>query len=221
MRYIALITILPALWASADKKLPIEHDSNELVEVSATLLDKEQIVKELGNDLGGYYWVVRVKVRPLTEKPVRIDYDDFFILNTNDGQRPAASAPSEIAGSATLTVTQQGVRKGGTFGSPSGPIWGGGPGSTGAPQRLPGSGGSAGSNGDVTVPENSVKEEVNNKENPLLQVLKEKTLPTKETDDTVSGLLFFLLDGKIKIKDLELHYKSPAGRLAMRFNVGK
>ncbi len=221
MRYIALLTILPALWASADKKLPIEHDSNELVEVTASLLDKDQIVKELGSDMGGYYVVLRVKVRPLTEKPVRIDYDDFFLLDTNDGQRPAPSAPSEIAGSATLQVTQQGVRKGGTFGQPNGPIWGGIPGTTGTAQRLPGNGGNVGSNGDVTVNENSVKEDNSTKEDPRLQVLKQKVLPQTETDDPTSGLLLFLLDGKIKPKDLELHYKSAAGRLGMRFNVGK
>ncbi len=59
---------LPALLASADKKLPIEKTSNDFVEISGTLLDKDEIVKDFGSDLGGSVVVVRVTVRPLTDK---------------------------------------------------------------------------------------------------------------------------------------------------------
>ena len=38
-----------------------------------------------------------------------------------------------------------------------------------------------------------------------------------ETKEPVEGLLYFLLDGKNKVKDLGLIYKGPAGRLAMDF----
>jgi hypothetical protein len=53
--------------------------------------------------------------------------------------------------------------------------------------------------------------------NPLLAVLTAKILPEKELTDTVSGLLYFQMVGKLKPKDLELHYKGPAGKLALRF----
>jgi hypothetical protein len=55
------------------------------------------------------------------------------------------------------------------------------------------------------------------RENPLLAVLKEKVLAEKEITAPLSGLLYFLLEGKHKPKNLELMYKGPAGRLSLRF----
>ena len=54
-------------------------------------------------------------------------------------------------------------------------------------------------------------------DNPLLAVLKKKALPQIETNEPVSGLLYFFLEGKHKLKDLELMYKSPSGRLILDF----
>ena len=51
----------------------------------------------------------------------------------------------------------------------------------------------------------------------MLAVLNAKILPEKEVTDTISGLLYFQMSGKLKPKDLEFHYKGPAGRLALRF----
>jgi hypothetical protein len=42
-------------------------------------------------------------------------------------------------------------------------------------------------------------------------------LRDSETKDPVEGLLYFLLEGKNKPKDLGLIYKGAAGRLAMDF----
>ena len=55
------------------------------------------------------------------------------------------------------------------------------------------------------------------REDPLLAVLKEKVLAEKEIAEPLSGLLYFLLEGKHKPKELELMYKGPAGRLSLRF----
>ena len=55
------------------------------------------------------------------------------------------------------------------------------------------------------------------KENPLLAVLKEKVLLEKETNEPVTGLLYFILEGKHKPKDLELIYKSQGQRLILDF----
>ena len=54
-------------------------------------------------------------------------------------------------------------------------------------------------------------------ENPLVKTLESKMLPDRETKEPVEGLLYFLLEGKNKPKDLGLLYKGPAGRLAMDF----
>jgi hypothetical protein len=52
---------------------------------------------------------------------------------------------------------------------------------------------------------------------PLQKILESKMLKDVETKEPVEGLLYFLLDGKNKVKDLGLIYKGPAGRLAMDF----
>jgi len=207
------------LLASADKKLPIERTSNEFVEIAGTLLDKDEIVKTFGSDLGGNIVVMRVTVRPLTEKPVRIDFDDFFLLDTGAGQRSAPYEPSQIAGNSVLIVTPTGTR-GGIGGNPRGPVWGGIPGTMGRPQQLPGNGGGVGNTGgEATTNETKVDTDANkDKPNPLLSALKEKVLPQKEVTDNTTGLLYFQIEGKkLKPKDLELHYKTPSGRIAMRF----
>lgn len=213
---------LLAIWtvfASADKSLPIERTSNDYVEIAGKLLDKDEVVKMFGSDLGGSIVVVRVTVRPLTEKPVRIDYDDFFLMDTGAGQRSAPYEPSQIAGSSVLIVTPTGTRAG--IGSnPRGPVWGGVPGTTGRPQQLPTNGTAMGNGGGVATTDEA-KVETNtekDKSNPLLRALKDKSLPEKEVSDNTTGLLYFQIEGKkIKPKDFELHYKSTSGRIAMRF----
>ena len=104
---------LAAAASGADKKLPIEQTSNEMVSISATaLLDKDQIHQELGSDLGPDMIVVRVQFRPVSDKPVRINLDDFLLVSDKDGQRSQPFAPSQIAGSTTLVVTPQTAKQG-------------------------------------------------------------------------------------------------------------
>jgi len=47
--------------------------------------------------------------------------------------------------------------------------------------------------------------------------LNEKILPEKEIDQPVSGLLYFPIEPKQKIKDLELVYSGPGSKLSLRF----
>jgi hypothetical protein len=192
---------------AAEKKLPIEQTSNELVEVSATaVIDKEQIKQEIGSDLGGDIVLVRVQLRPVSDKPVRISHDDFLLICTKDGQRSQPFEPSQIAGSSSLVVTQTGVRNGRTrtqagLGGIIG-IGGGGIGNaTTSPQT------------DTKVEEKDSGE----KDNPVLTALKQKVLPEKEINDPLAGYLYFQIEGKFKSKDLELRYKTPTGQLALRF----
>jgi hypothetical protein len=183
----------------ADKKLPVEQSSNDLVEIEGTLvLDRDEIRKEVGSDLGGSIIMVRMRVRPLTEKPVRINLDDFFVISGKDGQRSTPYTPSQIAGASTLMVTPTTSRQRGSTSFGLGPVLGGSPGTT----------------PPVT---NKVQNTDKPADNALLATLKEKVLPEKEVTEPASGLLFFQIEGKLKPKDLELYYKTPSGRLGMRF----
>ena len=201
-----------------EKKLPLERSSNELVEISATaVVEKDQIRQEVGSDLGGNIIIVRVQVRPVSDKPVNVSHDDFLLISGKDGQRSQPFEPSQIAGNSTLVVTSTGVRNGGMMGQGNGPIWGGIPGAGGTPRRLPGNGGAMGNTGDASSAESKVETREGDKPNPVLAVLKEKILPEKEITDALSGLLYFQIEGKVKTKDLELRYKTPGGQLALRF----
>ena len=55
------------------------------------------------------------------------------------------------------------------------------------------------------------------KESPLLAKLKAQILEEKETGPPISGQLYFLMEGKQKPKDIELLYKTEAGRVSVRF----
>ena len=217
LRIVIGFVFTASAFASADKKLPLEKSSNELAEISATvLIDKDQIRQELGADLPDGIVLVKMTVRTMSEKPVALSRDDFALLSTGDGQRSTPYSPSQIAGNSRLVVGSQGTR-GGMAGGGNGPVWGGIPGLGGRPQRLPGNGGGAGTVGDQAAATATVKTDGNPQESPLLKALKAKVLPEQEVTETLTGLLYFQMEGKIKAKDLELYYKTPAGKLAMRF----
>jgi hypothetical protein len=187
-----------------DKKLPIEHNSNDQVDISATvILDKQQIQQELGSDFGGDLVLVRITVRPVSDQPIRVSLDDFLLVSGKDGQRSQPYTPGQLAGSEALVVTPQGAnnKKSGTSLGLGGLMVGGSsPGmATAAPL------------------ETKVQKPDTDKPNPLLAVLNDKMLPEKEITDSISGFLYFQVVGKVKPKDLELHYKGPAGKLALRF----
>jgi len=188
---------------AADKKLPIELSSNELVEISATVtLDKDQIKQELGSDFGGDIVLVRVTVRPVSDKPIKVSLDDFLLVSGKDGQRAQPYTPSQIAGTDVLVVTRTEPKQKGGFGVGLGGIMSGvGPGGA-----------------DNTKTETKAEKGDSDKPNPLLAALKEKVLPEKDITEPISGFLYFQVVGKVKPKDLELHYKGPGGRLALRFH---
>ena len=51
----------------------------------------------------------------------------------------------------------------------------------------------------------------------LLEILKAKQLPDKESTQPVEGFLYFPLDGKHKLKNLAVLYRGPAGKLDLEF----
>jgi hypothetical protein len=189
---------------AADKKLPIEEASNELVDVSAVPLDKDQTRQELGSDLSAGFVVVRIKFRPVSDKPIQISLDDFLLVSAKDGERSAPFAPSQIAGNTTLVVTPQGNKNGGT--ARTRPTFG-----------IGGLYGGTGTTNNQSQVDSKIETTHSDKENPLLAALTEKVLPEKEATEETSGLLYFQMNEKLKTKDMELHYKGPGGRLALRF----
>jgi hypothetical protein len=203
-----------AMLGAADKKLPIEETSNDLLDISvAPPLDKDQIKQELGSDIGSDIVVIRITARPVSDKPVQLSLDDFLLVSAKDGQRSEPYAPGQIAGSDSLAVTPTGMRKGGLGNNPNRPSLGIGGIGLG--------GGGIGNAHATQSPDVKVEESHEDKENPLLAVLNAKVLPEKEITAPVSGLLFFQVVGKVKPKDLELHYKGPAGKMALRFRPEK
>jgi len=211
--FLAVLSWVPASIA-ADKKLPLGEATNQLVDISATaIVDKDEILKEIGSDPRADIMVVRVTFRPVSDKPIQIDLDDFLLVSNKDGQRSQPFAPSQLAGDATLVVTPQTTRvvtNGTSLGIP---------GIGGISRRSKKQADDSQNNSTAPADAEPKAETANSdKENPLLAALTAKCLPEKEVTDPVTGLLYFQSVGtKLKPKDLELHYKGPGGRLAMRF----
>ena len=214
MRSVPAIALLAAtLTASgADKEFPLNRNSNELVDIEATLLFTPDEIRQAvgptipGSDLAGNYIGMRVTVRPVSDTPVKIWRDDFMLLSDRDGQRSTPFEASQIAGSATMVVK---LKPGATVGTnmDKTPIWVGGP--------IMG-GGTSGTAPQPTA-DAEVKEDDSKKDSPLLLALREKILPEKSVTEPTTGLLFFVIDGKVKPKNLELFYKTENGRLGIKF----
>lgn len=218
MRYLIFSAVF-ALAATAGKPVgPASSEDEHLVVQASAFPDKASVTKALGLDPGMDLIVVEVKVAPRGDNKITIDLDDFTLISRKDGQRSQPMAPSQIAGTGALVVIpgERGGGGGGVMNRNRGPIWGGVPGTGTRPRRMGGEGDAA-----STAPPTEAKASVNNAtskgENPLLDTLKEKILPQKETNEPVTGLLYFFFEGKHKLKDLELMYKSPAGRLMLDF----
>ena len=150
---------------AADKKLPVAEMSNEVLAVTVSQpLDKNEIQQELGADIGDDMIVIRLTARPVSDKPVTLTRDDFLLVSDKDGQRSEPYAPGQIAGSATLAVTPNGVRR------------------TGMGRARPsiGIGGlGVGAGGDSTPKEPDTKMEASRRtdDNLLLAALEAKMLP--------------------------------------------
>jgi hypothetical protein len=211
LQRISVALAVAAACLGADKKPPEGTVSNSAVEISAKLYtDKDDIKKILGSDLDGYFILVDVRVAPKSGSKLAVTRDDFVLRSDKDGQRASPFHPSQIAGSAVLVLTSSsGTSVGADKG---GPVWG--PPMGGPPVRL---GAGAPTVGISDSGSQASSAPGKTKENPLLAILQEKVLAEKEITEPLSGLLYFLLDGKHRPKDLELMYKGPAGRLSLRF----
>lgn len=218
--WIGMFLVVAVLCAAAGKKSrPTGEAGNDNVDIYATpLLDRDQIKDALGAELPAGIIAVKVRVVPKGDDPLSVSRDDFEIISHKDGQRSGAFGPTQIAGGATMVVRQVPTNAGLYGGNPTGPVWGGIPGTMGRPRQMPGSGGSMGSGtSGATEAEAKTENDPKKKDDPLVAILADKMLPDKETKESVSGLLYFPIEGKQKLKDIELIYKGPAGRLIVPF----
>ncbi|MGA8026381.1 MAG: hypothetical protein WB992_04495 [Bryobacteraceae bacterium] len=211
MRFLAGlgILILAALSLFASKKVisPQTSAGNEEVDIIATItLTEDQVAQKLGADPGKGIVLLDVRVVPKTDKPVQVSPDDFILLAHDDGERSKPFEPSEIAGRGALIVTN--AADGTKVKKTSGSIGLGG--------MIGGGGGASPGNTKVTTLSSKVdtKREGNDK---LLDALKAKQLPQKESAEPIEGYLYFPLDGKHKLKNLAVLYRGPAGKLNLEF----
>src|SRR5450755_962538 len=198
VRFLGLAVVLACTLAARnnDSNKPAEtRGENESVVITATIYAKPDAVKEvLGTDLDGHFIVVSVEVTPRFGKEVTVSGDDFMLKTDKDGERTTPFAPSQIAGRGAMVISQTGGGGGGAMHNNDGPIWGGYPGSTGAPRRVGGDGTTVGGAPDAPGAQAKMKSGSKDKPNPLLKVLKEKELPETKTDQPVSGLLYFPME---------------------------
>lgn len=202
-----------------EKRIIPNEAGNDNVDISADpVLDKDQQKQLIGAELPDGIIAVKVKFAPKGETPLTVNRDDFLLLSHKDGQRSGPYSPTQIAGNGAMVIRRQ--TQAGVSGDNNGPAWGGIPGTMGRPRRMPGGdGGSMGSNtAQVETASAEIKTDPKQKENPLVKMLEGKMLPEKDTASTVTGLLYFPLEGKVKPKDLELIYQGPAGRLYVNFH---
>lgn len=209
---VAILLAFAVACLGAEKKPPEGRASNNSLEMTARVFTgKDEVKRILGNDLDGYFTVIEVRLEPKSGAPLPVFREDFLLRSDKDGQRATPFHPSQIAGSAALVVSS---RPGGAVRSESaGPIWG--PPMGGPPVRIGNQGPTIGNSSGESAAESSTSRSGGNAG--LLKILSERELPEKEISASTSGLLYFMLEGKHKTKDLELQYRGPAGKLSLRF----
>src|SRR3954447_15090456 len=205
---LASVAILTSLNLSGAKKVvsPNTSASNEQVDIVATIfMTEEEVAQKLGVDPGKGIALMEVRVIPKTNDPVQVSPDDFILLAHDDGERSKPFDPAQIAGQGALvvsTATDKSKKQTSGFGGFGGMIGGG-------------SGSSPGNLKPTTLSTKmDAKSQGNDK---LLDALKAKQFPQKESTQPVEGYLYFPLDGKHKLKNLALLYRGPAGRLDLEF----
>lgn len=218
MRPAILLFALLLPCAANNDAPPTAKASNDKIAISATLFnDQASVERALGAKLDKGFIIVRVTLEPKGDEPIAVYRDDFTLHSFNDGQKCSPFYPSQIAGNAQLVITSG--SSGALAAQDNGTVWGPGPGGSGPPHRLPGnSGGIAGTPTAGTAPARANFETGGKgKKDETLAVLEKKILPEKETKEPVSGMLYFLLEGKHKPKQLALDYKGAGGRLLLEF----
>ena len=71
-----------------ENKLPSGEASNDLVQISATALDSEQLKQIFGSDFDNGYVVIEVTLTPKGGKPLEIHLDDFLLRSDRPANTP-------------------------------------------------------------------------------------------------------------------------------------
>ncbi len=194
-------------FAFAAKKVtsPDTSAANDQVDLTASItLDESEIAQKLGADPGNGVVLLYVKITPKVDKPIQISPDDFVLLSHDDGERAKPFEPAELAGQGALVVKDT-AQSHGSKGSLSAGLGG----------MLGGGGSSPGNSKEVVL--GSKMDEKSKGNDKLLDALRAKELPTKESVEPVDGYLYFPLSGKHKLKNLVVLYRGPAGKLDLEF----
>ncbi len=204
----------------ADTRRAVGRASGKYLDVRAKLYNTKQDLQEiLGQKVEEDIVVVELTITPRGDEPVKLWHDDFFLRSDKDGQRTEPSSPSQIAGSSVLTLVYT-YEANAVMQEDQGPVWGDPTG--GRPRRLPGQGSNIGSGTtgsertQARIDEDHVK-----KDNPLLAALKAGELGEGDLAEPMRGFLYFHMDGKHKVKQLELHYRGNGDKLDIRFKRPK
>jgi hypothetical protein len=177
------------------------------MEIRARLLnDPAEIKSRLGGDAPTNLVVLETQAALLEEGKFTLDLEDFLLVSGRDGQKSTHVRPDQLASANVLIVSQTS-----SGGAHAGPVVG---------NRIPGIGspppsgiGSGGPGLDgIKTEEKRVKQKTD-----LLQKLREQQMPIEVTATGVKGLLYFLVEGKWKPKDLTLLYRGKDGRITLDF----
>lgn len=207
-----IVLLLAASAASvyASKKVisPTTSASNEQMDVIATLvMDEGEIAQKIGADPGQGVALVEMRVIPKTDKPLPVSADDFILLARDDGERSKPFDPAELAGQGAMVEAAKPVpvKRGTSAIGMGGMVMGGGGGGNASP-------------GNPTATAVTTRMDTKKAgDAKLLEALKAKQFPTKESVEPVEGFLYFPLDGKHKLKNMEVLYRGPAGKLNLEF----
>ncbi len=204
----------PITGEGQDKKIRIE---------AQVWLDRAEMKQATGVDPGEGFVVVKVKVTPAEGEEIDLNRDDFLLRSDKDGQRSRPMEPTQIAGSSVMVISSRGGTQGQVMSQqrrvPMGlPIpTGGDP--RGAPgQGLPAPNESptvGAATADTSEAQASFEDKQGDKS--LLELLKEKQLRDGAFKGPAEGLLYFQIEGKHKVKHLELVYRKAPPRVHLRF----
>lgn len=205
---LALILRLDA----AERKFPAGVYEDDRIQIKATVYpDRADVKRLLGSDFDGSVIVVELTVTPLGDEPLDIQREQFQLFSTKDAQRSPPFHPTQLAGRGALVVDVPKASVTYVGNNPTGPSIGG----MSIPTRKKKKDGDVASSEVSKPPEK--KGMTDSKDDPVLATLREKVFPEGKTVKPFSGLLYFGFDGKQKAKDLELFYRGPAGKFAVRF----
>lgn len=226
MRLLALALLGGLLAHGADRTEWRGRAGDPKLTVDARLyIDREQMKALLGHDPGPNLVIVEVTATPAPGAAVALDLDEFLLRSDRDGQRSRPLDPAQIAGPAVMVIGSRGGTQGTGMAEERRVPWGvpGIPGGspTGGPPRgipLPGQSPNVGTaTADTSEAVASIEENREKKSNPLLEALQAKQLAAGPLDGPRTGLLYFLIEGKVRAKDLELVYRKAPPRLHIRF----